>query len=108
MIVLALIQFGDGILCIRPVQFVRKCFEDVNFPREWWWVTPIVKFAAAAGLIAGIWVPWLGALSACALILYFLVAIFMHVRARDLGRNLFLNATGMLVICVAVTYYSFG
>jgi len=25
----------------------------------------------------------------------------MHVRAHDLGRNLFVNATGMLGICVA-------
>ncbi len=30
--------------------------------------------------------------------LYFVVAITMHVRARDFGRNLFANATGMLVL----------
>ena len=42
-----------------------------------------------------------------ALIAYFLVAIGMHVRARDFGRNLFVNATGMLVICVATLLWSF-
>jgi hypothetical protein len=41
-------------------------------------------------------------------VLYFLVAIAFHVRARDFGRNLLLNATGMLLICVLVAVYSFG
>jgi hypothetical protein len=68
---------------------------------------PPIKFAAAAGLIAGIWIPYLGALTCAALVLYFLVAISMHVAARDFGRNLYLNATGMLLICVATTLFCF-
>lgn len=106
-VLLALVQLGDGVLCLRPVRFVRECFEGVGFPREWWWVTPPVKFAAAAGLVAGVWVPWLGVVAVWALVLYFLVAILTHVRARDFGRNLFLNAAGMLVICVLVALCSF-
>jgi hypothetical protein len=31
----------------------------------------------------------------------------MHMRARDLGKNLFVNASGMLVICTAVLVYPF-
>lgn len=52
--------------------------------------------------------PWwpLVVLAATALVAYFLIAIGMHVRARDLGRNLFLNASGMLVICGAVLGYA--
>ncbi|MFI6086165.1 DoxX family protein [Streptomyces sp. NPDC051217] len=106
-VVLAVIQFGDGVLCVGPVRFVRECFEGVGFPRRWWWVTPPVKFAAAAGLVAGIWVPVLGAVTVWALVGYFVVAISTHVRARDFGRNLFLNAVGMLVVCVLVGLYSF-
>lgn len=37
--------------------------------------------------------------------LYFVIAIGMHVRARDFGRNLFANATGMLVLCTATLVY---
>lgn len=66
-----------------------------------------VKFAAAVGLVAGVWVPVLGGVTVWALVLYFLVAVFIHVRARDFGRNLFLNAAGMLVVCVLVALYSF-
>jgi len=35
------------------------------------------------------------------------VAISMHIRARDFGRNLFLNAAGMLLICAATLVLSF-
>ena len=85
----------------------RERFDDVRFPREWWWIFTPIKFAAAAGLIAGIWVPYLGAVTCAALVVYFVVAIGMHLAARDLGRNLFVNATGMLVVCVATDLWCF-
>lgn len=100
--VLAVIQAGDAVLCLRPVRFVAQCLEDVGFPRRYWRVLTPLKLAAAAGLVLGIWVPPLAVLTAAALVAYFLVAIGMHIRARDLGRNLFLNATGMLAVCAAV------
>ncbi|WP_051159208.1 DoxX family protein [Agromyces subbeticus] len=106
-VVLALIQLVDGVISAIPLPFIAKCFDDVRFPRRWWWVLPPTKFAAAAGLIVGIWVPVLGAITCAALVAYFLVAIGMHIAARDFGRNLFVNATGMLVICVAVGLYCF-
>ncbi|MFC4554985.1 DoxX family protein [Georgenia faecalis] len=106
-LVLALIQVVDGILCLRPVAFIARCFEDVHFPRRYWWVMAPLKFAAAAGLIAGIWIPYLGVITCLALVLYFLLAISGHLRARDFGRNLFLNATGMLVICILTPLASF-
>lgn len=106
-VVLALVQAVDGVMCLKPVPFIAKCFEDVNFPRRLWWLTPPIKFAAAAGLIAGIWIPYLGSVTSVALVAYFLVAITMHIRARDFGRNLFVNATGMLVLCVAVALFGF-
>jgi hypothetical protein len=42
-----------------------------------------------------------------AVVLYFVVAIVMHVVAKDFGRNLYLNATGMLLISVGTGVYSF-
>jgi hypothetical protein len=106
-VVLAVIQLVDGVISWKPVAFVAKCFEDVQFPRRWWWIMSPVKFAAAAGLVAGIWIPNLGLVTCVALIAYFVVAISMHIAARDFGRNLFVNATGMLVICVATLLWSF-
>ncbi|MRG59065.1 hypothetical protein GE115_04160 [Agromyces sp. CFH 90414] len=106
-LILAAVQLVDGILCMKPVAFIAQCFVDVGWPRSLWWVMAPLKFAAAAGLVLGIWVPFLGLLTSAALVAYFLVAIGMHVRARDFGRNLFVNATGMLVLCVAVLVWCF-
>ena len=68
---------------------------------------PPIKFAAAAGLRAGLWIPYLAAVTTAALVVYFVCAIAAHIRAHDFGRTLFLNATGMLATCVGVGVYSF-
>jgi hypothetical protein len=98
---LAVLHLGDAALCLRPVAFVRACLDDVGFPRRYWRLLPVLKTAAAAGLVIGIWFTPLAVLTAAALVVYFLIAITMHVRARDFGRNLFLNASGMLVLNAA-------
>lgn len=106
-VVLAMISLADGLLCLKPIRPIARCLEDVHWPREYWWLMPPIKLAAAAGLLAGIWVPGLAALTTGCLVLYFIVAITMHIRARDLGRNLFVNASGMLAVCVATAAYCF-
>ncbi|HEY8451476.1 MAG: DoxX family protein [Micromonosporaceae bacterium] len=65
------------------------------------------EVAAAAGLIVGIWLPYLGLVTSVALVAYFVIAIAMHIRARDFGRNRFVNATGMLALCVGTLVWSF-
>ncbi|NYE35353.1 hypothetical protein F4692_000457 [Nocardioides cavernae] len=101
-VVLAAIQAADAAMCVRPVGFVRGCLEDVGFPRSLWVVLTWVKGLAATGLLAGLVVPCLAFVTSAALVVYFAAAIGMHVRARDFGSNLFVNATSMLVICVGV------
>jgi hypothetical protein len=102
LIVLAAVTAVDGVLCLKPAAFIAQCFTDVRLPRRYWRLASPIKFAAAAGLIAGIWIPFLALLTTCCLIAYFVVAIVMHIRARDLGRNLFVNASGMLLLCLLV------
>ncbi|BDM70734.1 hypothetical protein HEK616_42210 [Streptomyces nigrescens] len=98
---LAAVQLGDAALCVGPVGFVRACLDDVGFPRRYWGWLPVVKTASAAGLIVGIWFLPLAVLTTAALVVYFLVAISLHLGAKDYGRNLFLNATGMLALCTS-------
>jgi hypothetical protein len=104
--VLALIQLGDGLMCLKPVAFIRQCFEDVGFPRRWWWVAPPIKFAAAAGLVIGIWLRPLAVITTAALVLYFVLAGIAHFRARDFGRNFFLNCLGMLILSTAALVFT--
>lgn len=98
---LALIQVADAAMSWKPLDFIRQCLVDVGFPRRYWRILTPLKLAAAAGLIVGIWVWPLAVLTCVALVCYFVVAITMHLRARDFGRNLFVNATGMLTLSVA-------
>lgn len=106
LVALAVIQIGDAALCRRPVRFIAECLDDVRFPRRFWRVLAPLKLTAAAGLVVGIWVPSLAVLTAAALVCYFLIAIGIHLRAHDFGRNLFLNASSMLAICAAVLGYT--
>lgn len=106
-VVLAAIQLLDGLLCLRPAPFVAQCLENVRFPRRFWGLLAPLKFAAALGLLAGIGVPFLGLVTTVALVLYFVVAVALHLAARDLGRDLFVNATGMLLVCLATLVVSF-
>lgn len=107
LLVLAVISLGDAVMCFTPLPFVRQCLEDVHLPQRFWKLLTPIKLAAAAGLVIGIRVPVLGLVTCLALVAYFVIAITMHVRARDFGSNLFVNATGMLLLCVATTYWSF-
>lgn len=99
---LALISLVDAVMCFAPAQFVRECLDDVRLP-QWVrpWLTPI-KAAAAAGLVAGLWIDYLGTVTCVALVAYFAIAITMHLRVRDISRNL-VNATGMMAISALVT-----
>lgn len=106
-VVLAVISLVDGLLCLRPVGFIARCLDNVRFPRRYWRLLGPLKFAAALGLLAGIWIPFLGVVTSIALVLYFVVAVTMHIAARDLGRDLFVNAAGMLAVCVATLVFSF-
>ncbi|MER7894531.1 DoxX family protein [Micromonospora sp. NPDC094482] len=105
-VALAILQLADAVLCVKPVEFVRQCLKDVAFPERFWPVLAPLKAGAAGGLLLGIFIPYLGLATASALVTYFAVAVALHVRQRDFGRN-FTNATGMLAICVAVTWWSF-
>ena len=104
-LLLAVVQLVDAALCLRPAGFIARCFTDVGLPRALWPVMPWIKVTATLGLILGLWVPYVAPLAVAGLVVYFVLAVAAHVRARDIGRNLFLNAGFSLVGCVAVLVF---
>jgi ABC-type transport system involved in cytochrome bd biosynthesis fused ATPase/permease subunit len=98
---LAAVQYIDAAMCYRPTDYVRRCLQDVHTPRAVYRLLTPVKVAAGSGLLLGLVVPYLGVLTCVALVAYFAVAVTMHVRARDIGRN-FGNATGIGVVSALV------
>ena len=106
-LVLAAIQAADGVMCMKPAAFVAQCLTNVRFPQRFWFVLSPLKFAAALGLVVGSWLPYLGLVTSVALVAYFVIAVIMHIAAGDLGRDLFVNASGMLLVCTATLVFAF-
>ena len=61
----------------------RKSLDDLGVPESVRPVLPVVKAAAAVGLLSVTWFPALARLTTAMLTLYFVLAVGAHVRARD-------------------------
>lgn len=110
-IALAIIQLVDGVLCAtliseRFTAYLDGELERLRISSLTQQAMPLVKVAAAIGLLVGLWVPLLGAASAAALIAYFVIAIGAHARVKDPPAK-YVNASVMLAftgVVLALTY----
>lgn len=80
---LAAFQAGDAVACAIPVPPIKKVLDDLGVPDEVRAVLPVVKAAAAIGLLSVTWFPALARLTTAMLTLYFVLAVGAHIRARD-------------------------
>jgi len=80
---LAAFQAGDAVACAVQVAPIRKVLDDLGVPEGIRPVLPVVKAAAAIGLLSVTWFPALARLTTAMLTLYFVLAVGGHVRARD-------------------------
>jgi DoxX-like family len=97
--VLAAVQLADAVFCAIPLRFVTQCLDDVHLPARYRPLLAPLKLAAAVGLVAGLWVNHLGAVTAASVAAYFVLAVAAHVRVGDVGRNMF-NASVLLAFSV--------
>ena len=80
---LVAVQLGDAVFNAIPTQWLRDDLDHLGIPQDLRFVFPIVKGAAAAGLLAGLKWPALGRVTAQALVAYFVVAMGFHARVKD-------------------------
>jgi hypothetical protein len=73
----------DAVACAVQVAPVKKTLDDVGVPDNIRPVIPVVKAAAAVGLLSIIRFPALARLTTAMLTLYFALAVGAHVRVRD-------------------------
>ncbi|WP_199618126.1 DoxX family protein [Paenibacillus alkalitolerans] len=74
--------FSATMAFIRFKQVV-VVMEKVGVPTSWMFLLGVLKAAGALGLLVGFAVPLIGAAAAIGIILFFVAAIFTHLRARD-------------------------
>ncbi|MGW0594622.1 DoxX family protein [Streptosporangium sp. NPDC002607] len=64
-------------------EYPKKQADQLRVPRSWMLPLGVMLAAGSLGLLAGFAVPVLGLLAAAGLVLYFLGAFCVHLRARD-------------------------
>ncbi len=73
----------DAVLCGVQVAPIKKVLDDVGLPENVRPVLPVVKGAAAVGLLSVSRFPALARLTTAMLTIYFVVALGAHIRVRD-------------------------
>lgn len=94
-------QAADAVACIKPIDYIARCLDDVGFPEQRRWIFPVIKGASAVGLASARFSPGLARLTAILLTVYFSLAVGVHVRARDLRLN-FAAASSFLLFYSAL------
>jgi DoxX-like protein len=97
---LAVLQAGDAVACAIPVPPIAKVLDNLGIPDSVRPVLPVVKAAAAVGLLSVGWFPALARLTTAMLTLYFVLAVGAHIRARDKVVNALPAATFLATFAV--------
>ncbi|MGB8386733.1 DoxX family protein [Mycobacterium sp.] len=97
---LAAFHAVDAVGCAVQVAPIRKTLDDLGVPDSIRRVLPVVKAAAAVGLLSVTWFPALARLTTAMLTLYFVLAVGAHVRARDKIVNVLPAATFLATFAV--------
>lgn len=80
---LAAFHAVDAVACAVQVAPIKKVLDDLEVPDGVRRILPVVKAAAAVGLLSVTWFPALARLTTAMLTLYFALAVGAHVRAHD-------------------------
>ncbi|MEI7716931.1 MAG: DoxX family protein [Mycobacterium sp.] len=99
---LAVFHAVDAVACAAQVPPIKKSLDSVGCPDNIRRVLPVVKGAAAVGLLSVRWFPGLARLTTAMLTLYFTLAVGAHVRVRDTAVNT-LPAAALLTTFATMT-----
>jgi DoxX-like protein len=64
---------------------VVESYRRAGVPDTWLNSLAVLLFGAAAALVSGIWLPVAGIAAAAGLLGYFVVAVWFHIRAKDMA-----------------------
>ncbi|MFM8240616.1 MAG: DoxX family protein [Actinomycetota bacterium] len=90
---------GSGIQKLRRDATVVSAMHAVGVRDPQIPILAILELLGAAGLIVGIWVPFLGMAAAIGLALYFLGAVIAHIRAKSSAKE---TAPAFIIMLIAI------
>lgn len=97
---LAAFHAVDAVACAVQVAPIKKILDDLEVPDNLRRILPVVKAAAAVGLLSVTWFPALARLTTAMLTLYFALAVGAHVRAHDKPVNVLPAASFLATFAV--------
>ncbi|MFE4370118.1 DoxX family protein [Streptomyces sp. NPDC056835] len=104
-ILLAVALTGSAVGTFTRQEKIVGSMTGIGVPESWLPRLATLKAAGAVGLVVGLWVPLLGVAAAIGVVLYFIGAVLMHLRAKDYAiapaAVLFLLAVAALVLRLA-------
>ncbi|MGH8880296.1 MAG: DoxX family protein, partial [Stackebrandtia sp.] len=79
----AALNLISGAISVLATKVIQPRMAAVNVPKSWL-AFPIgtLKLAGGLGLIAGLWLPWLGTAAAIGLVLFYVCAVHTHLLVR--------------------------
>jgi DoxX-like family len=101
----ALMNGFAAVMNFSGAGFVRAVADKVKASPKWMVPFGVLLAAGAAGLVAGLAVPALGAAAAVGLVIYFICAVGAHLRVRDRDVG---GAMTFLLLAVAVLITDIG
>lgn len=72
----------SGTVVLTRADWIVKALTDYGVPRTWWNLLGAAKIAGAVGLLAGLFVPYVGLAAGIGLVLYFTGAAVTVARAH--------------------------
>ncbi|MFD5827263.1 DoxX family protein [Lentzea sp. NPDC060358] len=88
---------GSAIAKLVRSPHIVDTMRNVGYPLDKLWIPSVVELVAATGLVAGLeWWP-IGVAAAVGTALFFAIAVWAHLRAKDPGHG---PAAGFLVLAV--------
>ena len=82
-VVLAVALCGSAAADFVRYERILVGMANAGVPESWLTGLGLVKVAGALGLLVGLWVPVLGIAASVGVVLFFVAALFVHLRARD-------------------------
>jgi hypothetical protein len=111
-IVYPLLLALSGTLTIRrDARQVQVIHTKLGVPLKYFWLLAACKFAAALGLLTGIWWPALGVAAGIGAVLFFVGAIAAHLRVGDfkgIGAATFMLVLAAAALILRILTYTAG
>lgn len=106
-IALIVVLAGDAIACAIPIKYIKDDLDRLNCSEQTQRLIPVVKAAAVAGLLIGLWVPALGLAACVGMVGYFVCALAIHKREGDPIAK-YIPAVGFMVFVIAALIFSYA